>query len=80
MANSAPKRTGLSPFCRHLTSKKMILAAEPPLEASDVLDASQHCWCAKTQTVLGPDRFACHPEDCEDRERDCFESRFGDLT
>ena len=44
----------------------------------DILDASQHCWCAQTMQTLGPDRFECHPEDCT-TGRDCFESPLAGL-
>ena len=76
---SAPARPRVSPFCQHLTSKKTVLADAPPRTVEDVMDASQACWCAKTQTILGPDRFVCHPEDCNDPERTCFESPLRDL-
>ncbi len=33
---------GLSPFCAHLGSKKLMLAQRPPTIDADVLDASNH--------------------------------------
>lgn len=72
-------RPRVSPFCQHLTSKKKVMSQEPPLTAADVLDASNHCWCARTQTVVGPDRFLCHPDECGSPERGCFESPLKNL-
>lgn len=76
---AAPRRPGVSPYCAHLESKKLSLADTPPMTPRDVLDASQHCWCGKTKDILGPDRFLCHPEECDDPTRDCFESPLKDL-
>lgn len=72
------KKPVLSPYCQHLSSKKLMMAEEPPLVDRDVLDASQHSWCEVTHKVLGPDRFSCGPEDCR-QGRGCFESPFTDL-
>lgn len=86
MANSTPDevqgaapRKGISPYCQHIASKKMMLRPDPPLADSDILDASQHCWCSQTMTILGPDGYECHPEDCRSRSRSCFESPLADL-
>jgi hypothetical protein len=68
----------LSPFCKHLASKKIRLAARPPMNERDVLDASNRCWCAKTSQVRGPDREIADPEACR-KGRACFESSFADL-
>lgn len=76
--SAGPKRPGLSPYCVHLASKKMMLSSDPPLVAEDVLDASNHCWCALTMKVLGPDDYECHPDDCT-KSRGCFESPLADL-
>ena len=78
-AASGPKSAPLvSPYCQHLTSKKIMLLESPPMVDRDVLDASQHVWCGVTYKVLGPDRKQCSPEDCL-KGRDCFESPFSDL-
>lgn len=69
----------ISPFCMHLLSKNIVKRARPMLTDEDVLDASNHCWCACTGQVLGPDRYVAHPFECR-RGRACFESRTGDLT
>ena len=63
----------VTPYCVNLQSKKLMIADSPPMEDRDVLDASQHCWCAVTYKVLGPDGSQCHPEDCR-KDRECFES------
>ena len=62
----------LSPFCRHLGSKKLCFRTQPPQSAEDVLDASQHVWCRRTQQVLGPDGDVVDVQDCR-RGRSCFE-------
>ena len=75
---SGASRPGLSPFCVHLDSKKLMLSSDPPQTAEDVLDASRHCWCSVTMKVLGPDDYECHPDDCV-KSRGCFESPLADL-
>ena len=72
------KKPALSPYCQHISSKKLMMAEEPPLVDSDVLDGSQHVWCGVTFKVLGPDGFQCDPEDCR-KGRDCFESPLSEL-
>ena len=74
--NPTPKR--LSPFCQDLCSKKILVSSGLPLDDADVLDRSNHCWCARTMTVLGPDRELAHPEDCR-KGRNCFQSPFESL-
>lgn len=64
-----------SPFCAHLRSKKTYFLQGPPLKREDVLDASNHCWCAKTCTFLGPDHDLVDPDDCR-AGRACFQSMF----
>lgn len=64
-------RAELFPFCVHLESKKVLLAAARPRERADVLDASNHCWCGLTQQVRGRDGGIAHPDDCR-RGRSCF--------
>lgn len=78
VASSGAGRLRVSPFCKHLASKKLMISDSPPMVVGDVLDASQHCWCARTMQTLGPDRFECHPEDCT-TGRDCFESPLAGL-
>lgn len=72
----APSPAELFPFCAHLSSKKVMLSSDLPRTERDVLDASNHCWCNRTSTAIGPDRDAVHPDECR-RGRDCFESNFG---
>ena len=75
-ARSAPHGAAglnLSPFCIHLQSKKVTFRSSPPMEESDVLDASCHCWCRRTMQVLGPDKERAAPADCRSG-RPCFES------
>ena len=62
----------LSPFCRHLASKKLLLGAGPPRTDQDILDASCHTWCEQTQEALGPDQEPTDAEDCR-QGRTCFE-------
>jgi hypothetical protein len=61
----------LSPFCVHLQSKKRFFLRGPALEESDVLDASQHCWCRLTLQLLGPDGEVVEPRECRSG-RSCF--------
>lgn len=80
MSNSETNaRPRLSPYCADLASKKLLLRSAPALVDRDVLDLSGHCWCQRTQTVLGPDRDQAGPEDCR-TGRACFRSRYADLT
>jgi hypothetical protein len=60
-------------FCCDLRSKKYFLLGRAPQQAEDYLDASRHCWCARTGETLGPDSQPAHPEDCHTR-RACFRS------
>jgi len=76
--NSNGPAPRLSPYCQHLSSKKLMIAEEPPLVDRDVLDASQHAWCGVTYKVLGPDGFQCGPEDCR-KGRECFQSPLAEL-
>lgn len=73
--SAAPR---VSPFCVHLLSKNIVKRMAPMLADEDVLDASNHCWCARTGQILGPDRFTAHPSACR-RARSCFQSPVGDL-
>ncbi|MGZ8845910.1 MAG: hypothetical protein ACXW3C_05550 [Pyrinomonadaceae bacterium] len=70
-ANAAPQ----SAFCSSLRSKKFFMIDALPTEASQYLDASNHCWCRATQQVIGPDGGAVHPDSCV-AGRDCYSSAF----
>ena len=76
MSNS--DRPAVSPYCQDLCSKKILVTGALPLVDSDVLDQSNHCWCNRTMTELGPDREPVHPEDCR-QSRTCFRSPFESL-
>ena len=62
----------LFPYCRELRSKKLTFARQPPRCEADILDASNHCWCARTQQALGPDGELVRPDECR-TGRDCFQ-------
>ena len=62
-----------SPFCLHLQSKKRFFLRGEPAQESDLLDASQHCWCRKTMQAIGPDGERVDPLDCR-AGRACFAS------
>lgn len=64
-----------STFCGSLRSKKFFLRDTVATEASHYLDASNHCWCRKTQQVFGPDGSSVQPEDCV-AGRSCYTSLF----
>ena len=64
-----------SAFCSSLRSKKFFMMDALPTEASQYLDASNHCWCRLTQQVTGPDGGAVHPDSCV-AGRDCYRSAF----
>ena len=63
----------LHPFCADLVSKKILCSEGLPRREEDVRDASNHCWCARTSQVVGPDRRPVSPVDCR-RGRACFRS------
>ena len=71
-ANGAPLD---SPYCKHLRSKKWYFRTGPPVAASDLLDASNRCWCSKTCESLGVDGDMATVDDCV-RARTCFEPYF----
>ena len=60
-------------LCRDLRSKKLLLTSRPARDSADVFDAANCCWCARTQTLLGPDRDPSHPDDCRPG-RACYRS------
>jgi hypothetical protein len=70
--HSAPP-PGAPLLCRDLRSKKLLLTSRPARDTSDVFDAANCCWCARTQTLLGPDRDPSHPDDCRPG-RPCYRS------
>ncbi|HVS82015.1 MAG TPA: hypothetical protein VHE60_09800 [Pyrinomonadaceae bacterium] len=70
-ASAAPQ----SAFCSSLRSKKFFMMDALPTEASQYLDASNHCWCRMTQQVIGPDGGTVHPESCV-AGRSCYGSAF----
>ena len=70
-ASAAPQ----SAFCSSLRSKKFFMIDDLTTEASQYLDASNHCWCRATQQVIGPDGGAVHPDSCVPG-RDCYSSAF----
>lgn len=70
-ANAAPQ----SAFCSSLRSKKFFMMDALPTEASQYLDASNHCWCRATQQVIGPDGGTVHPDSCV-AGRECYSSAF----
>ena len=61
----------ISPFCSELRSKKYYFQTRPAMVAADVLDASNDCWCARTQMRLGPDDKGVDPDSCQ-KARTCF--------
>lgn len=63
----------LTPYCRHLASKKYLLRARLALADEDYLDASCHTWCQKTRSALGPDRDLVGPLECRS-DRTCWEA------
>lgn len=66
----------ISPYCRHLKSKKTTFLNSPPQSDEDILDGSNHCWCGKTQMSVGPDLDLVLPAECR-KSRECF-VRYGD--
>jgi hypothetical protein len=65
-----------SPMCAELRSKKYYFLQAPPRVASDLLDASNDCWCARTSDRIGPDHDLVHPDECRSG-RTCFRAIFG---
>jgi hypothetical protein len=53
-----------SPFCGALRSKKFFMLDGLATEEEQYLDASNHCWCRKTQQVVGPDGGRVRPNSC----------------
>jgi hypothetical protein len=70
VVNGAPI---LTMFCGALRSKKFFMRDTLATDASDYLDASNHCWCRLTQQVVGPDGERVHPARCKPG-RSCYTS------
>ncbi|HYP52662.1 MAG TPA: hypothetical protein VEQ42_03935 [Pyrinomonadaceae bacterium] len=65
-----------SAFCRSLRSKKyFMMDAALATDAAEYMDASNHCWCFRTQQVVGPDGGKVHPTRCGPA-RSCYRSAF----
>ena len=65
--------TARSSFCGSLRSKKFFMLDGLATEASQYLDASNHCWCRETQQVVGPDGSRVNPSRCVPG-RSCYSS------
>ncbi len=68
-----------SPFCGELRSKKFFMLDTYATEAGQYLDGSNHCWCFRTQQVIGPDGDKVHPEQCVPG-RSCYKSALADIV
>jgi hypothetical protein len=64
LANESAGTSVQSPFCGALRSKKFFMMDTLATDASQYLDASNHCWCRETQQVLGPDGGRVKPNRC----------------
>lgn len=73
MSETQSEGLKLSPFCIDLRSKKALFLGRPPMEESDLLDASRHTWCRRTMNSLGPDGEWVAPSECR-AGRDCFKT------
>jgi hypothetical protein len=62
-----------TPFCGALRSKKFFMVDSIATDASQYLDASNHCWCRETQQVIGPDGGRVQPNRCVPG-RECYSS------
>ena len=56
-------------ICGLLRSKRYYFLKRAPRASEDLLDASNDCWCARTQMRLGPDGDPSHPDDCRPARR-----------
>jgi hypothetical protein len=73
-ATASVPSTGVStPFCGDLRSKNFFMLDVIATEAAQYLDASGHCWCYHTQSVIGPDRNIVRPDRCGPG-RSCYRS------
>jgi hypothetical protein len=67
-----------SPFCGALRSKKFFMIDGLATDASQYLDATNHCWCRETQKVIGPDGGRVQPNRCVPG-RECYSSALDDV-
>ena len=70
-AAKAPEST----FCREIRSKKFYFLKSVPVDESELLDGSNHCWCYRTMQVVGPDGNMVRPQTCRPG-RGCYRSVF----
>jgi hypothetical protein len=56
--------------CRCLLSKGLYINAG--LKPGEEATGDGNYWCAKTQTIFGPDRSLCDAEFCLDHARTCY--------
>jgi hypothetical protein len=68
-----------TPFCGELRSKKFFMLDVIATSADQYLDASNHCWCFKTQQVLGPDGSQVGPDRCVPG-RKCYRSALAEVV
>jgi hypothetical protein len=68
-----------SAFCGELRSKKFFMLDVLATEPEQYLDASNHCWCFRTQQVVGPDGRPVGPHQCT-AERTCYISALEDIA
>jgi hypothetical protein len=73
LVNESENTSVQSAFCGALRSKKFFMMDTLATDASEYLDASNHCWCCETQQVLGPDGGRVHPNYCRPG-RACYTS------
>ena len=67
-----------TPFCGSLRSKKFFMLDVLATDASQYLDGSNHCWCFRTDQVVGPDGAMVAPHRCIPG-RSCYRSALADL-
>ena len=58
--------------CKCLLSKGLYINAG--LRPGEEATGDGNFWCAKTQTMMGPDRQICDGEYCLDNSRKCYEA------
>ena len=57
--------------CQALYSKGLFINAG--CKPGEEITGDGNFWCAKTQTIMGPDRQLCGGEYCLDEGRGCYE-------